>query len=175
MLIKADEDNKDVYLTLLEYRNTPISKDLASPAEILMGRKIKGLLPIEDEKGKYVEVREKLIELQNKQKQYYDKNAKGLKELKEGDKVYLQKERNGKQWSPGVIKNKIDGRRSYIVKLDKGGELWRNRRLLHKTPEVLENKNGEKNKENKNVIDREGRTEYKRKTKIPGKFKDFKM
>jgi len=45
--------------------------------------------------------------------------------------------------------------------------LWRNRRLLHKTPEILENKNGEKNKENKNVIDREGRTEYKRKTKIP--------
>jgi len=28
-----------------------------------MGRKIKGLLPIEDEKEKYVEVREKLIEL----------------------------------------------------------------------------------------------------------------
>ncbi|KAF0764619.1 Uncharacterized protein FWK35_00011318, partial [Aphis craccivora] len=55
MLIKADEDNKDVYLTLLEYRNTPISKDLASPAEILMGRKIKGLLPIKDEKEKYVE------------------------------------------------------------------------------------------------------------------------
>ncbi|XP_060873973.1 uncharacterized protein K02A2.6-like [Metopolophium dirhodum] len=137
MLIKADEDNKDVYLTLLEYRNTPISKDLASPAEILMGRKIKGLLPIEDEKGKYVKVREKLIELQNKQKQYHDRNAKGLKELKEGDKVYLQKERNGKQWSPGVIKNKIDGRRSYIVKLDKGGELWRNRRLLHKTPESI--------------------------------------
>jgi hypothetical protein len=86
MLIKADEDNKDIYLALLEYRNTPISKDLESPAEILMGRKIKGLLPIEEEKGKYVRVREKLIELQIKQKQYYDKSTKELKELKEGDK-----------------------------------------------------------------------------------------
>jgi hypothetical protein len=41
---------------LLKYRNTPISKDLESPAEILMGRKIKGLLPIEEEKVKYVGV-----------------------------------------------------------------------------------------------------------------------
>jgi len=49
-----------------------------------MGRKIKGLLPIEDEKGKYVEVREKLIELQNKQKQYYDKNAKELRVKRRG-------------------------------------------------------------------------------------------
>jgi hypothetical protein len=48
-----------------------------------------------------------LIELQIKQKQYYDKSTKELKELKEGDKVYLQKERKGKQWKPGVIKNKV--------------------------------------------------------------------
>jgi hypothetical protein len=40
MLIKADEDNKDIYLALIEYRNTPISKDLAFPAEKLMDRKI---------------------------------------------------------------------------------------------------------------------------------------
>ncbi|KAL4131469.1 hypothetical protein QTP88_008777 [Uroleucon formosanum] len=42
--------------------------------------------------------------MQNKQKQYYDKSTKKLKELKEGDKVYLYKERNGKQWNTGVIR-----------------------------------------------------------------------
>ncbi|KAF0747865.1 Uncharacterized protein FWK35_00020961 [Aphis craccivora] len=156
MLVKAEEDNKDIYLALLEYRNTPISKDLASPAEILMGRKINGLLPIEDDKRKYTEVREKFIEIQNEQKQYYDKGAKELKELKEGDKVYLKKKKDEKYWSPGVIKNKIKGRR----------EFWRNRRQLHKTPEV-ESKH--------RVKDRKGNTNSKRKTKIPNKFKDFKI
>lgn len=59
---------KDIYLAPLEYRNTPINRDLASPGEILMGRKIKGLLPIEENKVKYAGVREKLIKMQNKQK-----------------------------------------------------------------------------------------------------------
>lgn len=33
---------KDVFLTTLEYRNTPISRDLPSPTKLLFGRKIKG-------------------------------------------------------------------------------------------------------------------------------------
>jgi len=45
MLIKADENNKDIYLALLEYRNTQISRDLAFPGEILMGRKKRGCCP----------------------------------------------------------------------------------------------------------------------------------
>lgn len=49
-----------------------------------MSRKIKWLLPIEDEKEKYTEIREKLIEIQNK---------KELKELKELDEVYLKKKK----------------------------------------------------------------------------------
>lgn len=62
-------------------------------------------------------MREKFVKMQNKQKQYYDKSTKKLKELKEGDKVYLYKERNGKQWNTGVIrviKHKIKDRYLYI-------------------------------------------------------------
>jgi hypothetical protein len=50
--------------------------------------------------------------------------------------------------------------------LDDGRELWRNRRLLHKTPEV-QSINAEKN-----VIDKEVSNRSKR---IPGRYKDFKM
>lgn len=39
-------DGKNLNMTLLEYRNTPISADVASPAALLLGRKLKGILPI---------------------------------------------------------------------------------------------------------------------------------
>lgn len=65
MLIKANEDKKILYLCLLEYENTPKSKYLPSPSEILMGRKVNGLLPTEEEKEKYIKIKEKLMELKN--------------------------------------------------------------------------------------------------------------
>ena len=45
LLIKAKEDNRDPYLALLDYRNTPRSDLLGSPVQRLMGRRTKTLLP----------------------------------------------------------------------------------------------------------------------------------
>ncbi|XP_024874017.1 uncharacterized protein K02A2.6-like [Temnothorax curvispinosus] len=42
-------DKRDMYLTLLEYRNTPISKTIPSPAQILFGRRLKGHVPVREE------------------------------------------------------------------------------------------------------------------------------
>ncbi|XP_054720864.1 uncharacterized protein K02A2.6-like [Uloborus diversus] len=44
-LNKAAQDNKDPHLVLMEYRNTPMD-GLPSPAEILMGRRIRTLIPV---------------------------------------------------------------------------------------------------------------------------------
>ena len=44
-LKKAVLDKRDPYLALLEYRNTPVSDMLGSPAQRLMGRRTKTLLP----------------------------------------------------------------------------------------------------------------------------------
>lgn len=46
MLKKCDYDGKDIYLALLEYRNTPITDKILSPVELMYGRKIRGILPI---------------------------------------------------------------------------------------------------------------------------------
>jgi len=71
--------------------------------------------------------REILIELLDKHKQYYGESTKELRG-KKGVKFRLQKEKNGKQWKLEVIKINVKGRRSYyVVKLDEGRELWKNK------------------------------------------------
>ena len=42
---KAEEDGKDPYLALLEYRNTSLSGLQYSPAQLLMSRNFKSKLP----------------------------------------------------------------------------------------------------------------------------------
>ena len=45
LLKKAIHDKQDPYITLLDYRNTPFSDTLGSPAQRLMGRRTKSLIP----------------------------------------------------------------------------------------------------------------------------------
>ena len=89
MFKKLDEDpTKDPSLAVLEYRNTPIDKDLKSPNEIMFDRKVKGLLSrkIDYHKEKEnLDIKNKLIYKQTWQKSYYDKNAIDLKPLKKSD------------------------------------------------------------------------------------------
>ena len=39
------EDGQDISLALLEYRNTPLAGITASPAQLLMSRRLKDVLP----------------------------------------------------------------------------------------------------------------------------------
>ncbi|KAF5292492.1 hypothetical protein FQR65_LT01636 [Abscondita terminalis] len=48
ILKKALHDKKDVYLCLLEYRNTPISVNMPSPAQILFSRRLNGQIPVSE-------------------------------------------------------------------------------------------------------------------------------
>ncbi|XP_018366780.1 PREDICTED: uncharacterized protein K02A2.6-like [Trachymyrmex cornetzi] len=111
ILKKAVHDGKDVSMTLLEYRTTPLSKEMPSPAELLYNRKLKGQLLM-------------------KQKIHYDKGAKDLTELKTNQTVMLLN--NKKEWEPGVIYSvDKDKPTAYNVKLNNSGVILnRNQRFL---------------------------------------------
>jgi hypothetical protein len=133
LLSKSKQDGKDPYLSLLEYRNTPIG-NVASPAQVLMSRRLRSHLPntksqlkpqvVDSEKMK-----KKLEEKQVKQKQCYDKGSKKLSTLEEEESVRVQVK---SKWKPAVIKGKLQAPRSYIVQMSNGQSLRRNRQHIKK-------------------------------------------
>lgn len=128
---KADYDNKDIYLALLEYRNTPISVEIPSPAELLFQRKLRGILPIGVKtKNTNTKYRKMFEKYQNNQCRYYNHNAKNLPPIKKGDRVLMQNK--NRVWEPGtVVETNANRPRSYNVLLDKNLKVYgRNRKVI---------------------------------------------
>lgn len=120
---------------LLEYNTTPLTGMHITPSELFFGRLVKTKLPVSDSlliKNKLTEseIREKLIQKKEKQKYYYDRNAKSLPVLNVGDLVIFKK--NGKEWHYGTIVASFNDR-SYIIKDSFNGHFRRNRRFIAKT------------------------------------------
>ena len=128
LLRKSYHENKDPYISLLNYRTTPITGLEVSPAELLMGREIRTKTPVFIGKKKdqdYDLIHKKLWENQQRQKFYYDRGTKPLQALSFGDKVYL---RTGKTWrKEAVIRGQADAPRSYFV--DDGINIVRRNRI----------------------------------------------
>jgi hypothetical protein len=130
ILKKAIHDGKDMSMTLLEYRTTPLGREIPSPAELLYNRKLKGQLPMAKESQGSEKIVSQYKLRQKKQKIYYDKGAKDLTELKVNQTVMLLNHK--KEWEPGVVHSVDKDRpRAYNVKLDSSGVILnRNRRFL---------------------------------------------
>ena len=138
LMTKARHDGNDPYLALLEYRNTPWSDTLGSPAQRLMGRRTKTLLPVSSAllKPETIEpntVQEELQKQRSKQKLYYDRNAKLLKGLAKGDSVMMMT-KDGKWKSAEVISINQTAPRSYNIVTTQGQQYRRNRKDLRKLP-----------------------------------------
>jgi transposase InsO family protein len=134
MFKKVFDSDKDPYLSLLEYRNTPLSYSFYSPAQLLMGRRLRGILPMRDKllnhvKPNYGKVEKFFKANQSRQAHYYNKHAKNLSPLQKNDAVVV---RRGKEWVPGVVINFCNRPRSYKVRLSNGTVLERNRKFLIK-------------------------------------------
>ena len=126
LMKKSSKEGKDVFQSLLDYRNTPVVGD-ASPAQLLFGRRTRTTLPTSQEllKPKIsdpVHVKKLLKENQETQKCYYDTHTKALSHLEEGDVVRIK---DGQQKE--AKKAVVVAPRSYLVE-DSFGHIYRRNR-----------------------------------------------
>ena len=122
-------------MALLNYRATPLAHNLPSPAELLMGRKSKTLMPSRRKVLKpnldHDDVKSRFQARQASKKENHDKRSSStpLCSLQPGDSVRMYNDINNK-WEPGVVVTQDTNPRSYIVKTPKGN-YRRNRKFLH--------------------------------------------
>jgi len=139
LIKKATKAKQDVYLAILDWRNTP-NPDGKSPVQMLMSRRTRTLLPTAVSKlhPKVVEgVSENIKQRKQRAKLYYDRGQKTLPELEIGQPIRIQPDQRNKDWTFGNCLAKV-GPRSYLVQTKHGQQLRRNRRYLRTTTEPLE-------------------------------------
>ncbi|KAJ0172603.1 hypothetical protein K1T71_011742 [Dendrolimus kikuchii] len=132
MLKKSIKSNSDFQLALLNFRNTP-RDGLSSPAQLLMGRRLRCRLPVHPDllKPKSVEPAEynNMIKKQSKTKEMYDKHCRALPKLNIGDDVICVED---KKRCRAKVVGEADTPRSYIIQNKIGSRFRRNRRHLIK-------------------------------------------
>lgn len=135
LLLKAKAAGQDPYLSILDHRNTPSQGMTTSPAQRLLSRRTKTLLPTKTSllKPKVVQVRQELKAKQRRQSTYYNRSARDLDVLKTGDCVRIQPFPPQTVWRLGKVLKLVD-LRSYEVKLQYGSIVRRNRRHLRRAP-----------------------------------------
>ena len=131
-ILKCKEAKEDIDLALLALRTTPLSSNVASPAELLNGRAFKSTLPGKIYPSKdQEEFRDWLKARQDNQSRYYNRHTKELPELHKDQAIYVQ-DPVRKTWNPDRVIDRGDTPRSYVVQTETGAQLQRNR--IHLRP-----------------------------------------
>ena len=131
LFAKAKQSGESEYMALLDWRNTPSEGMSTSPAQRLMGRRCKTLLPTAGTllKPRYdtdADTRT-LAGRKRRQSFYYNQHARPLTPIDEGATVRMRLP-GEKTWTPGTCTEQVNPR-SYRVKV--GGTVYRrNRRQL---------------------------------------------
>lgn len=127
------QDSADPYMALLSYRATPLPWCQLSPAELLMGRRIRTDVPqakklLSLDWPYLVEFKRKDAEFKESQKQAYDKRhrVRTLPDLPGDQPVWVESQ--GRQ-VPGQVIEAANAPRSYLVETQ-SGEVRRNRSHL---------------------------------------------
>lgn len=132
---KCLADRKDPYLALIALKNTPVNNTSFTPANILLNRDLKDLLPrINDryrQKNKVqINYNKQIKKGQIAQQKYYNKkNKRCYKKFKLNEEIVVQNV-NTKEWERGRIVEKV-GIRAYKLLLYKNDRLLvRNRKFI---------------------------------------------
>ena len=136
LMEKAKSDKRDPYLSLLEYRNTPVDS-FRSPAQLLMSRRLRSVLPnthqqLQPQVVSQREVHARRDHQQQQQRRHYDRSARPLPPLQEGQHIRFQEQG---RWKPAVVIRPAETDRSYHIRSAEGPEYRRNRRHLLSTNE----------------------------------------
>ena len=132
LLCKSIAAKEDPYLALLNHRNTPSEGIGISPAQRLMNRRCRTLLPVAERllKSDHIEKvkeRKKLQDHREKYAEKYNHHARDLTPLVEGDMVRMKPFRSGGKWTKATVVERLD-ERSYDILSEEGTVYRRNRR-----------------------------------------------
>lgn len=136
ILTKAKKAGTDHHMAFLDHRNTPTHGLTTSPAQRLHNRRTRTLLPMSETllRPKVINDADSMKRQLDKRAEQYNKTAKDLKPLEEGDIVRMKPLVQGqKGWTKAVVTKRLD-ERSYVVETP-NGVYRRNRVHLKKTNE----------------------------------------
>lgn len=128
---KCREGKSDPHLALLNYRATPLSSNLLSPAELLAGRRYKTILLSRPSPGN-PDTRQTLAEIKENAAHLHDRQARALPPLTNGCKVLVRNASN-QIWEPAEVINSSSQPRSYELQTHQG-RVRRNRRDIRPLP-----------------------------------------
>jgi len=140
LLKKCQATGEDLYLALLQIRNTPRDEVTGSPVQRLFSRRTRTRLPTAPQKLKPQvippeQVAARLYEDRHvKAKSYFDQHTRPLKPIEPDTTIRV---RTGNKWAPALLLPSDEhlGPRSYNVKLPSGHTTRRNRRHILPTKE----------------------------------------
>lgn len=157
MMIKCLREKSNVYEALLELRNTPPQDTALSPTQLMFGRLTRSRLPAATDKPITMTqtrgARKRRQRRRQSVKQSYDKGAKDLRSLKDGQFVYY-KHREGQRWKKGTVSHE-QSKRSYIIEGENGGIYRRNRAHIRPTEIRPETQVEQNQTESQSVAERE--------------------
>ena len=120
-------------MALLQYRNTPLSNDIDSPAMLLMNRRLRTKLPCISSflnTRHDSENRSSLKSAQEKSKMFYDRNTvKERRMFKDSELIRYRDNLASSLWKPGQIIRTVNPR-SYELVNSNGNVIRRNSSLL---------------------------------------------
>lgn len=181
LMQKASAAGQDPYLALLDHRNTPSQGFNTSPAQRLLSRRTRTLFPTKESllEPKVTNNIQGLVNNKQRQEKYYNRTAKDLDQLREGDSVRVQPFEPCKIWKAAKVLRTVSPR-SYEVELEAGGVLRRNRRHLrhNHSPPVTPSDTGTMIKAQTVVAKQQGcndtvTTRSGRQVKTPRYLKDY--
>jgi len=121
LMTKARESGEDVFLSLLDWRNTPSEYLTNSPSQILFNRRTRTSLPTASSLLDSISARaanSALTAAKQKQAYYYDRFAKDKPKLTVGQTVRMKYD-NTSDWRKGEI-SEVLPYRSYNIRMEDG-------------------------------------------------------